>query len=54
MSIVAPIVLGVAAVAGAFIAGTLLLANGHWVIGLALMVGSIPIGLFAWMRSTDR
>jgi hypothetical protein len=46
------IAIGVAVLA--FIVGGAFLATGHFLVGIILIVGSLPVALVLWMRLADR
>jgi hypothetical protein len=46
--------MGVLVFVGCLAAGGALMGTGHWVIGLALMLASVPGAIVAWIKWSDR
>ena len=47
-------ILGLLVFFGCLFAGGVVLGLGHWLIGMILLLGSLPGAIVAWMKWNDR
>jgi len=46
--------IGFLAFVGCLLVGGILIGVGHWVIGMCVMLASVPAAIAAWMKWNDR
>lgn len=46
--------IGLAVFVACLVAGGILLGGGHLVIGIVVLLASIPVAIVAWMKWVDR
>jgi hypothetical protein len=49
-----PILASLGTVLAGFVIGGILMATGHVVIGVAIMLAALPFGLAVWIKMSDR
>jgi hypothetical protein len=48
------VLLALLAMVGAWVVGAVLMGTGHIIIGSAVLIASLPIGLAVWLKRADR